>query len=247
MDINFKNRTIIITGATKGIGKVTAELFAKEEGNIILTGTKNKIVDELNLKYSDKKRKYFCVDFSNTASINDFLLDLNKYPQIDICINNAGINIIDDFIDTKVEDFDLIMNVNLKGHYLINRYAAARMKDDGYGRIINIASIWSKITRPKRALYTISKNAIHGMTQTMGIELAKYNVLVNTVSPGFTLTELTQTTNTVEELEQISKMIPIGRMAEPKEIARTILFLASEMNTYITGQNIMVEGGYTIV
>ena len=121
------------------------------------------------------------------------------------------------------------------------------MKKNGYGRIVNITSIWSVITRPGRSIYTTAKFAIAGLTKTLAIELAEYNILVNSVGPGFTITELTATTNTSEEIKKITDIIPIKRMAQPIEIANTILFLCSDLNTYLTGQNIIVDGGYTNV
>jgi len=247
MNINFNNRTVLITGATKGIGKVTAELFEKEGANLILTGVEKDLIEKLNDESDLSKKKYFYVDLSNSESINQFINELEQYDKIDVLVNNAGINIIDDFIDTKDADYELLMNINLKGPYLLSKYVARRMKEAGFGRIVNLASIWSVITRPKRAIYTMTKKAIHGMTQTMGVELAKHNVLVNAISPGFTLTELTLTTNTPEELEKISKLIPIERMANPIEQAKVIFFLCSELNTYIAGQNIVVDGGYSNV
>jgi len=247
MNITFKDRTVLITGATRGIGKAMAGLFEKANANLILTGTNKKEIEKLNAQSENPWKKYFVLDFGSESSINSFIKKLKSYHQIDVCINNAGINIIDEFIDSKNKDYNSMMNINLKGPYLLNKYCAAKMKDNGYGRIVNICSIWSAITRPKRALYTMTKNALHGMTQTMAVELAMHNILVNSVSPGFTLTELTKSTNSKQEIESISEKIPIKRMADPKEIAKVIMYLASEQNSYLTGQNIIVDGGYVIV
>ncbi|MCX6168376.1 MAG: SDR family NAD(P)-dependent oxidoreductase [Ignavibacteriales bacterium] len=247
LEMDFKDQTVIITGATRGIGKAIADLFSEYGARLILTGTKQDVVDELNQNRINENIKYYSVNFNERNSVDRFFSELEKYPRLDVCINNAGINIIDDFVDTKEADFDQLINTNLKGPYLLCRYVSKRMKEKNYGRIINIASIWSEITRPKRSLYTTTKNALYGLTKTIAIELAQFNVIVNSVSPGFTLTELTQLTNTTEEIEQISKMIPIKRMADPAEIARVVIFLSSKMNTYIVGQNIIVDGGYTNV
>lgn len=245
--MNFQDQTVIVTGATRGIGKAIADLFSEAGARLILTGTKQEVVDKLNKDQINENIKYFPVNFNERNSVDCFFSELGKYPKLDVCINNAGINILDDFIDTKEEDFDKLVNTNLKGPYLLSRYVSRRMKAQNYGRIINIASIWSEITRPKRSLYTTTKNALYGLTKTMAIELAQFNVIVNSVSPGFTLTELTQATNTLEEIEQISNAIPIKRMADPVELARVVIFLSSKMNTYIVGQNIIVDGGYSNV
>lgn len=119
------------------------------------------------------------------------------------------------------------------------------MKAQNYGRIVNIASIWSVINRPGRSSYGISKNAIHGLTKALSIELAQYNIMVNSVSPGFTMTELTKTTNTKEQLVELAGRVAAHRLAEPQEQANVVAFLCSEQCSYMTGQNLVVDGGYT--
>jgi len=245
--ISFVNKVVLITGATRGIGKSTANLFENSSTQLILTGTKEDEIKDLNIHYENSNRKYFVLDLKSETSINNFLSELNQYSKIDILINNAGINILDNFIDVNNNNFDLMLSVNLKGAFLLSKYCAKKMMINNYGRIINICSIWSKITRAKRSVYTITKNALHGMTQSMAIELGGDNILVNSVSPGFTLTELTKATNTKEEILLHESKIPMQRMAQPEEIGNLILFLSSDKNSYLTGQNIIIDGGYTIV
>jgi len=141
----------------------------------------------------------------------------------------------------------MLNNINLKAPYLISREVSRTMKRNGYGRIVNITSIWSTITRPGRSLYALTKSGIVGLTRTLAVELAESNILVNAVAPGFTMTELTASTNTPEEIGKITGMIPIKRMALPEEIANLVLFLCSDLNSYLTGQNIVIDGGYTNV
>ncbi|MCF8262623.1 MAG: SDR family oxidoreductase [Melioribacteraceae bacterium] len=246
MNITFENKTVLVTGATRGIGKAIANEFETSK-KIIITGTNRQNYEEIMQNFKQTNIEFLEVDFSNSNSTEKFIEDIEKFDKIDVCINNAGINILNEFTETKVEDYHKILDVNLKGPYLLNRLVAKKMKNNSYGRIVNICSIWSRITRAERSLYTMTKNALHGMTQTMSVELSKFNVLVNSVSPGFTITELTKRTNTEEELRQIAQNIPIKRLAEPNEIARVVAFLSSEMNTYLTGQNITVDGGYEIV
>ena len=121
------------------------------------------------------------------------------------------------------------------------------MKKNNFGRIVNIASIWSKITKSGRTVYSMSKSALVGMTRTLAVESAAHNVLVNCVSPGFTMTELTRSTLSDEEIQQLSNQVPMKRFANPGEISKVVMFLCSDMNSYITGENIVVDGGYTNV
>ena len=140
-----------------------------------------------------------------------------------------------------------IQNINVYGPFLLAKAFGVKMIEKKWGRIINIASIWSIVSRSGRLSYSTSKMALLGLNKTLAIEWAKHNVLVNCISPGFTLTELTATTNTKEELKIIENTIPQNRLALPEEIANCVLFLSSDLNTYITGQNIAIDGGYTAI
>ncbi len=245
---DFTDQIVLVTGSTRGIGKEAAKLFLERNAKVIITGTakepNQELIDELSALGTIF---YESADFLSKVGINDFISRLDKYERIDVCVNNAGINMLNLVEDITDEDYQKVLSVNLHAPVNISRYLAKRMKSQNYGRIVNVASIWSVITRPARAVYTITKNAIVGLTQTMGIELASSGVLVNAISPGFTLTELTKTTNTSEQLDQISKKIPINRMADPIEMGYTILFLCSKENSYMTGQNLVVDGGFTNV
>ena len=121
------------------------------------------------------------------------------------------------------------------------------MKKQKYGRIVNIGSIWGLVGKPGRTIYAVTKHGIHGVTSNLAVELAPYNILVNTVCPGFTMTALTKKNNSKEQIDQLAVSIPLGRLAEPEEQAKVVCFLAGENNTYITGQQIAVDGGYTSI
>ena len=166
------------------------------------------------------------------------------YERIDVCINNAGINRINYIDETLLEDWDDIITVNLKAPFMVIREIAKTMKNNKYGRIVNIASIFGVVSRIKRSIYSASKFGLRGLTLSAANELARYNILVNSVSPGFVSTELTKSILTKEEMSKLVDEIPAGRLAKPDEISRVVIFLASSLNTYIVGQNIIADGGY---
>ena len=244
MELNFSNKTILITGATRGIGKSIADLLITCGANVLLTGTNKVQISKLNTLFKNKSRiNYLHLDFLDEESKINFYDKISKISKIDVCVNNAGINFVEDFIESS--KFEKISKVNIQGPYELLKIVGSKMIKNNYGRIINIASIWSVSTKKGRSLYTMSKNALVGLTKALSIEWATHNVLVNAVSPGFTLTELTKSTNTSKELEEIKKNIPIGRLANPDEIANLVGYLSSDKNTYLTGQNIIIDGGFT--
>lgn len=237
-----------MTGATRGIGKAIADTLWASGGDVYMTGTNKEEIDSLNkeIKLNNVERKhYLCVDLSNEQSLKDFLVQLSGIERIDICVNNAGINIVRDFCEVPYEEFMKVQRVNVFGPRQILSVVVPKMKAQNYGRIVNIASIWSVINRPGRSSYGISKNAIHGLTKALSIELAQYNIMVNSVSPGFTMTELTKNTNTKEQLVELAGKVAARRLAAPQEQANVVAFLCSEQCSYMTGQNLVVDGGYT--
>ncbi len=251
LNIDFSGKTVLITGGTKGIGAAISNDFKKAGASLLITGARpEKDIDKLNEKAASNigsKVQYIHADFSNKNSITNFLNTLDNYPKIDVCINNAGTNQNNVLEKIKLDDYYLLMDVNLHAPFLITQYICQKMKKSNYGRIINIASIWSVATKKRRTAYTMTKSGLVGLTKTSAVELAPYNILVNAVSPGFTLTELTKKTLPKVEMDEVIKTIPSGRFAQPEEIAKLVLFLASDLNTYITGQNIVIDGGFTNV
>ena len=219
-------RTALVTGASRGIGAAIREKFEKE-GIAVLAPRR----DELNLLYND--------------SIDSFLASL-QHP-IDILINNAGINYLAGIPEISLDMAQAMIQVNLSAPMRLVQGLASCMKAAGQGRIVNISSIFGIVSKERRLLYTTTKAGLIGMTKTLAIELAPFNILVNSVAPGYVMTDMTRQNNTENELEKILTTSPMGRFAEPEEIAEIVAFLCSDRNTYITGQTIVVDGGCTCV
>jgi len=247
LSINLEGKVALVTGGTRGIGKSISDQFLKAGAKVLATGTNAVQIEKLNSENTIENLRYLQLNLGDPQNVKDFIAKTLKREDVDILINNAGINIVDQAADIKDEDFQNIQEINVHGPFLLAQAFGKRMVEKKWGRIVNIASIWSVVTRPGRLAYSTSKMALLGINKTLAVEWAKHNVLVNCVSPGFTLTELTATTNTKEELKIIENKIPQNRLAMPEEIANGVLFLASNLNSYVVGQNITIDGGYTAI
>jgi 3-oxoacyl-[acyl-carrier protein] reductase len=225
-------RRVLVTGGTRGIGRAIAEKFKAAGDEVIITGTSIKEPDSI------EGFEYMHVDFSDETSAREFFTKL---------VNNAGINNIKLIPDVRDWEYDELFDVNLKACYFMSQAAAISMKKRGGGHIINISSIMSVTSREKRSLYSTTKAGLTGMARALAIELGPDNILVNCVSPGFTLTDLTRESLSQEEMDNFASRIPLGRLAEVDEMANVVHFMCSKENTYITGQNIVVDGGFTVV
>jgi 3-oxoacyl-[acyl-carrier protein] reductase len=219
-------KTVLITGASKGIGKACSELFQKNGYSVIAPTRKE-------------------LDLSNTISIETYLDNLNR--DIDVLVNNAGINPLANVGEIDFQSASELMNTNFWAPVMLSNFLAPKMRYRGYGRIVNISSIWSGVSKSGRSMYASSKAAINAFTRTAAVEFASSNVLINAVAPGYVNTELTKLNNSPEQIEQIKASLPIKRLAEPVEIAELIYFLGSDKNTFVTGQTIFADGGYSII
>lgn len=248
MEIQFRNKTILITGATRGIGKQIANDLEKLGADLILTGTHQEEVDRLNdeAKLKQLNRRYVCVNLLDAESMDQFLAFI-KMQKIDGLVNNAGINRLNATQDVVNDDWNDMINVNLTAPFRILQAVSGHMIANGYGRVVNISSIFGKISKEKRVVYSATKFGLHGVTVGASNDLARYNILVNTVSPGFVLTDLTRKNLSEKEMEELAAMVPVKRLAVVSDISAVVVFMLSELNQYINGQNIIVDGGFTNV
>lgn len=220
----MNKKTVFITGAARGIGEAVYKKLKKEKYKIIAPTREE-------------------LDLDDNASIYRYI-EVNKNLKVDILINNAGINLpswIDELSDDNINQH---IQINLISPIKLISAFAPNMKKNRWGRIINISSIFGLVARGKQTMYTATKHAINGVTKTLALELGPYNILVNSVCPGFTNTDLVKR-NPPEKNALLVKDIPQGRFAEPIEIAELVSFLISDKNTYINGQCLTIDGGFT--
>lgn len=244
MKIDYTGRTVLVTGGTRGIGAGVVKLMEAAGARVIATGREDSVREARSRASSDTS--YAVVDLSHRAETEAFARDLES-ERIDVLINNAGINRIALVGDVDMGDWDEIQEVNVRAPMVLCRALAPRMAAEGYGRIVNISSIFGHVTRSMRVSYTTSKYALLGLTKTVAVDYAKQSVLCNAVAPGFIDTELTRTILSSEQREELAAATPLGRLGTVEEIARVIGFLASEANSFITGQLILADGGFTSV
>lgn len=216
-------KTVLITGANRGIGKAIHDVLSDTGQYTILAPTRQ----EMRLNKPESIERY-----------------LQKVTDVDILINNAGINILKAVDEIDDNSLHQMLSVNLEAPLRLIRRIVPYMKSHMFGRIVNISSIWGIHSKELRTLYSMTKFGINGITKALGRELGAYNILVNSVCPGYVNTELTQKNVPPHEQEIIKKAIPLARFAEPEEIARFIKFLISDENSYITGQVLVIDGGF---
>lgn len=216
----------LVTGGSRGIGKAVCAEFLRHGFEVDAPARAE-------------------LDLFSAASIEAFL-ESRRGVAYDAIVNNAGINDVHPIEEITDAEIERMLAVDLVAPIRLLRGLVPAMKQNGGGRVVNVGSIWAVVSKPGRTVYSAAKNGVHGLTNTLAVELAPYGILVNTLCPGFTLTELTRKNNTPSQMAAICGAIPLGRMAEPHEIAKAVYFLCSEENTYITGQKLTVDGGFTV-
>lgn len=215
-------KKVLLTGASRGIGEaIRTELEQTDLYDIIAP-----LRPELDLGCRD--------------SIDSYIA-----PEVDILINNAGINIVKPIEELSDANIDDVFQVNLIAPLKLAKKVIPSMKKKKFGRIVNISSIWGVRSKEMRTLYSSTKFGLIGQTKSLCRELGEYGILINAVCPGFVGTELTYSILSKDEISELEKQVPLGRFANPSEIAKLVKYLISDENTYITGQALVIDGGYT--
>ena len=240
--MNLKNKKIIVTGATGGIGNSIVKVLSDTGAKILATGTRLEKLEELKSKFKNTNILKF--DISKSEEIEEFIENATKQlgGGLDCLINNAGITQDNLAIRMNINEWKKVIDVNLTSTFLLSKFAVKKMLKNKYGKIINITSVVGHTGNLGQANYTASKAGIVAMSKSLAIEYAKKNININCISPGFIKTEMTDKIDEKFKETIISK-IPSSRLGEPEDVANAVLFLASDQSNYINGETIHVNGG----
>ena len=240
--INLKNKNILVTGATGGIGNSIIETFSEMGANVLATGTNKEKLNSLKEKFENINIKQF--DISNHIEIENFIEDVAKTlkGELDVVINNAGINRDNLTIRMSREEWDKVINLNLTSTFLICKYSLKKMIKNKEGKIINITSVVGHTGNFGQTNYSASKAGVVGMSKSLALEFARKNINVNCISPGFIETPMTAKLDQKVRDMLISK-IPSSKLGLPKDVAYAAAFLSSDLSNYITGETLHVNGG----
>ncbi len=247
---NLKNKVALVTGAGKGLGKACAIALAEAGANLIIISRTNKDLQQVSKiikKFKVKCKSYVC-DITNYNEIKKII---NKQSRIDVLVNNAGTNIPEYFTKVKKKNMEYMVKINNIAAFNLAQLCAVKMiktknrKRIG-GSIVNMSSQMGHVSGPKRTVYSMNKFGVEGLTKGMALELAKYNIRVNAISPTFVVTPMTKKFLKNKNFKRdVLNNIPLGRFAELPEISSAVVFLASDAASMITGTSLLVDGGWT--
>ena len=239
--INFKNKKILITGASGGIGNALVKRFVSLEGDVLGSGTKTEKLDQLKKKNPNIKIKKF--DISEHSRIEEFIEDVTlELGGLDILINNAGINMDNLSLRMKDEEWKKVIDINLTSTFLLSKHAIKKMLKNKFGRVVNITSVVGHTGNLGQSNYSASKAGVIGMSKSLAMEYAKKNITINCVSPGFIISEMTM--NIAEKVKlYLTSRIPMGKLGTGEDVSNCVAFLSSDLASYVTGETLHVNGG----
>ena len=247
---NLKNKIALVTGAGKGLGKACAIALAEAGSNLVIISRTKKDLDQVSKiakRFKVKCKSYVC-DITNYNEIKKII---NSQSKIDVLINNAGTNIPEYFDKVKRENMEYLVKINTVASFNLAQLCALKMlktknrKKIG-GSIVNMSSQMGHVSGPKRSVYSMTKFGLEGLTKGMALDLAKYNIRVNTICPTFVVTPMTKKFLKDKKFKRdMLSNIPLGRFAEMSEISSAVVFLASDAASMITGTSLLVDGGWT--
>jgi len=239
--INFKNKKVLITGATGGIGKALVKKFLSLGATILATGTNTEKLDKLKSEFPNINVLKF--DISDHSRIEEFIENVSsQLTGLDVLVNNAGITMDNLSLRMKNEEWQKVIDINLSSTFYLCKYAIKKMLKNKYGRIVNITSIVGHTGNLGQSNYAASKAGIIGMSKSLAIEYAKKNITINCVSPGFIVSDMTM--NIAEKVKlYLTSRIPMGKLGTGDDVSNCVAFLSSDQASYVTGETIHVNGG----
>lgn len=242
MQIDLTNKVALVTGSTRGIGREIATVLSGYGARVAVVGREKEKAEAEALKVGGGAMGFGC-DVSDSSAVSQLVADVEAaFGSLDILVNNAGLTRDNIIMRLKDEDWDAVLDANLRGAFATIRAASKGMMKRRWGRIINISSVVGIIGNKGQANYAASKAGLIGLTKTVAKELASRNILVNAIAPGFIETEMTDAM-TPEARKGLIDAIPLGRLGSPADVAHAVAFLSSDYASYITGQVLVVDGG----
>jgi len=249
-EFSLAKKVALITGAAGGIGRAVARSFGACGARLFLNGTSEEKLKALSEEMNNEgiETRFKAIDITCSGAPQELVDEaLKAMGSIDILVNSAGINRPQHSVDVTEENWDAVLDINLKSTFFVSQAAARTMIEQGGGKIINMSSQAGFVALPLRAAYCSSKGGVNQLTRTLAVEWAKHNILVNAVAPTFVLTPFSVGMLADEDFKKfVLDSIPLGRLAEPEEVAYATLFLASDLSNMITGHILTVDGGWTV-
>jgi 3-oxoacyl-[acyl-carrier protein] reductase len=239
MEIDLSGQRALVTGGTRGIGHAIVGCLSECGAHVTAVGRDRALLDSL-----PRNVVPLSLDLADAVQVERAAPALSA-AKFDILINNAGINLHALIGELELAEFDKILAVNLRSAVALSRAIVPGMAERGYGRVVNITSVFSIVSKRRRASYATSKFALLGFTKTLALDYADRGVLANSVAPGFIGTEMTERMLGAVGIREMVAQVPVGRLGDPREVGALVAFLASPLNSFINGQNIAIDGGFT--